>query len=122
MGCYEYGSEPYVGIDDPTIPALQNGLLSAYPNPFTTFTNLKVILPANQDNILPRITTASIDIYNIKGQKVKNISLDPSKVSEQLTNWDGRDADGKQCSSGIYFLNLSVNGKRCLSKKVTLFR
>jgi len=112
----------FVGIDDPTTPALQNGLLSAYPNPFTTFTNLKVILPANQDNILPRITTASIDIYNIKGQKVKNISLDPSKVSEQLTNWDGRDADGKQCSSGIYFLNLSVNGKRCLSKKVTLFR
>jgi hypothetical protein len=122
MGCYEYGSEPYVGIDDPTTPALQNGLLSAYPNPFTTFTNLKVILPANQDNILPRITTASIDIYNIKGQKVKSISLDPSKVSEQFTYWDGRDDVGRQCSSGIYFLNLSVNGKRCLSKKVTLFR
>ena len=122
MGCYEYGSEPYVGIDDPTTPALQNGLLSAYPNPFTAFTNLKVILPANQDNILPRITTASIDIYNIKGQKVKNISLDPNKVSEQFTYWDGKDDVGKQCSSGIYFLNLSVNGKRCLSKKVTLFR
>lgn len=112
----------YVGIDDPTTPALQNGLLSAYPNPFTTFTNLKVILPANQDNSLPRVTTESIDIYNIKGQKVKNIFLDPNKVSEQFTYWDGRDADGKQCSSGIYFLNLSVNGKRYLSKKVTLFR
>lgn len=122
MGCYEYGSEPYVSIDDPTTPTLQNGLLSAYPNPFTAFTNLKVILPANQDNILQRVTTASIDIYNIKGQKVKNIPLDPSKVSEQFTYWDGRDASGRQCSSGIYFLNLSVNGKRCLSKKVTLFR
>lgn len=122
MGCYEYGSEPYVANDDPTTPALQNGLLSAYPNPFTAFTNLKVIMPANQDNSLPSVTTASIDIYNIKGQKVKSISLDQGKSSEQFTYWDGRDASGRQCSSGIYFLNLSINGKRCLSKKITLFR
>ena len=122
MGCYEYGSEPYVGIDDPTTPALQIGLLSAYPNPFTSFTNLKVVIPSNQFKSLQRVTTASIDIYNIKGQKVKNILLDPSESSEQNTYWDGRDASGRQCSSGIYLLNLSVDGKRCLSKKVTLFK
>ena len=122
MGCYEYGSLPYVGIDDPLTPALQNGFLSAYPNPFTAFTNLKVILPSKLDDSMPRVTTASIDIYNIKGQKVKSISLDPNKTIEQYTYWDGRDAGGKKCSSGIYFLNLSVDGKRCLNKKVTLFR
>ncbi len=122
MGCFEFGSLPYVGIDDPLTPVLQNGLLSAYPNPFTAFTNLKVILPSKLDDSMPRVTTASIDIYNIKGQKVKSISLDPNKTIEQYTYWDGRDAGGKKCSSGIYFLNLSVNGKRCLSKKVTLFR
>jgi len=122
MGCFEFGSLPYVGIDDPLTPALQKGLLSAYPNPFTAFTNLKVILPSKLDDSMPRVTTASIDIYNIKGQKVKSISLDPNKTIEQYTYWDGRDAGGKKCSSGIYFLNLSVNGKRCLNKKVTLFR
>ena len=122
MGCFEFGSLPYVGIDDPLTPVLQNGLLSAYPNPFTAFTNLKVILPSKLDDSMPRVTTASIDIYNIKGQKVKSISLDPNKTIEQYTYWDGRDAGGKKCSSGIYFLNLSVDGKRCLSKKVTLFR
>jgi len=122
MGCYEYGSLPYVGIDDPLTPALQNGFLSAYPNPFTAFTNLKVILPSKLDDSMPRVSTASIAIYNIKGQKVKSISLDPNKTIEQYTYWDGRDAGGKKCSSGIYFLNLSVDGKRCLNKKVTLFR
>jgi len=122
MGCFEFGSLPYVGIDDPLTPASQKGLLSAYPNPFTAFTNLKVILPSKLDDSMPRVTTASIDIYNIKGQKVKSISLDPNKTIEQYTYWDGRDAGGKKCSSGIYFLNLSVNGKRCLNKKVTLFR
>jgi len=122
MGCFEFGSLPYVGIDDPLTPALHKGLLSAYPNPFTAFTNLKVILPSKLDDSMPRVTTASIDIYNIKGQKVKSISLDPNKTIEQYTYWDGRDAGGKKCSSGIYFLNLSVNGKRCLNTKVTLFR
>jgi len=121
MGCFEFGA-PLVANDDPMVPALQNVLLSAYPNPFIAFTNLKVILPSNQDNTQSRVTTANIYIYNIKGQKMKNISLDPNKASEQFTYWDGRDASGRQCSSGIYFLNLSVNGKRCLSKKVTLFR
>lgn len=122
MGCYEYGSEPWVTNDDSTTPALEKGLLSAYPNPFSAFMNLKVVLPTKQDNSQPRVATASIDIYNIKGQKVMNITLDPDKVSELFTYWDGRDASGRQCSNGVYVLNLSVNGKRCLSKKVTLFR
>ncbi|MEN6445432.1 MAG: T9SS type A sorting domain-containing protein [Candidatus Cloacimonas sp.] len=112
----------YVGVSDDTEQTPPTRCISAYPNPFTAFTNLKVILPSKLDDSMPRVTTASIDIYNIKGQKVKSISLDPNKTIEQYTYWDGRDAGGKKCSSGIYFLNLSVNGKRCLSKKVTLFR
>lgn len=122
MGCYEYGSEPWVVYDDPVAPDIPPVLFVAYPNPFTSITNLQVILPPYQAITLQRVTAASIDIYNIKGQKIKSISLDPSKASEHFTSWDGRDDCGRQCSSGIYLLNLSVNGIRCLSKKVTLFR
>jgi flagellar hook assembly protein FlgD len=96
--------------------------LSNYPNPFTAFTNLKVVLPSNQCNDKARVTSISIDIYNIKGQKVKSIPLDPGKAGEQFSYWDGRDEAGRQCSSGIYILNLKVNGIRELSKKVTLIR
>lgn len=122
MGCYEYDSEPYVGIDDPTTPALQNGLLSVHPNPFSAFTNLKVFLPTNSENYLPRVSNASIDIYNIRGQKVKRISLDATKTTEQYSYWDGTDSGGKKCTTGVYLLNLTVNGKRCLVKKATLVR
>ncbi|WP_461366470.1 FlgD immunoglobulin-like domain containing protein, partial [Candidatus Darwinibacter acetoxidans] len=68
------------------------------------------------------VTSASIEFYNIKGQKVKSIPLDSSKSGEQFSYWDGRDEAGRHCSSGVYILNLKVNGIRVLSKKVTLVR
>jgi len=122
MGCYEYGSEPWVDSDDPVVPELPAPKLAAYPNPFTVFTNIKVILPSNQCNGKTRVTNANIEIYNIKGQKAKSIALDPGKAGEQFSYWDGRDEAGRQCSSGVYILNLKVNGIGALSKKVTLVR
>ncbi|MDD2228369.1 MAG: FlgD immunoglobulin-like domain containing protein [Candidatus Cloacimonetes bacterium] len=122
MGCYEYGSEPYVGIDDPVAPSIPVIRVTAYPNPFSAFTNLKVDIPASGENRPQSINDVSISIYNLKGQKVKTIALDPSKVGEQFTYWDGRDAGNNQCSSGIYFINLLVNGRNVSSRKVTFIR
>ena len=119
MGCYEYGSEPWVSVDDPTIPVTPAVSLDAWPNPFKVFTNIKVNVPQGG---LGKAENASIAIYNIKGQKVKTIALDPSKAGEQFTYWDGRDSDNRLCSSGIYLLNLTVNGSNVSSKKVTLVR
>ncbi len=114
MGCYEYGSEPWVSVDDPTIPEAPSVSLEAWPNPFKVFTNIRVNMEKAQ--------SASISIYNIKGQKVKTIALDSQKSGEQHTYWDGRDADNRQCSSGIYLINLQVNGRNVSNKKVTLVR
>ena len=119
MGCYEYGSEPWVSVDDPTIPHIPAVSLDAWPNPFKVFTNIKVNVPQGG---LGKAENARINIYNIKGQKVKTIALDPSKAGEQFTYWDGRDSDNRLCSSGIYLLNLTVNGRNVSSKKVTLLR
>ncbi|MCB5272080.1 MAG: DUF1565 domain-containing protein [Candidatus Cloacimonetes bacterium] len=122
IGCYEYGSEPWVSNDDPVVPSIPAISLTAYPNPFRAFTNLKVNLPSGQDSGLAAINQARITIYNLKGQKVKTIKLDAGKSGEQITYWDGRDADSVQCSSGIYFINLLVNGRTVRSRKVTFIR
>ena len=119
MGCFEYGSEPWVNVDDPTIPHIPAANLDVFPNPFKVFTNIKVCVPQGG---FSKAWSASINIYNIKGQKVKTIELDPSKAGEQFTYWDGRDADNRLCSSGIYLINLQVNGRNVSSKKVTLVR
>ena len=41
MGCYEYGSEPWVSIYDPELPAIdQLALMQNYPNPFNPTTTI----------------------------------------------------------------------------------
>jgi len=120
MGCFEYGAPP-VANDDPTAPGTPALSLTAYPNPFSVFTNIKVSALDTKANI-DKIHSASIAIYNIKGQQVKSISLDPGKSGEQFTYWDGRDEDNARCSSGIYLVNLIVNGRSISSRRVSLIR
>ena len=120
MGCFEFGAPP-VANDDPVAPAITETSITAYPNPFNVFTNIKVSALDTGTNI-DKIHSAIIAIYNIKGQQVKSISLDPGKSGEQITFWDGRDANNTRCSSGIYLINLIVDGRNLSTKKVTFIR
>ena len=117
IGCFE--SPGYTDNDDAVYPAIGSFTLTSCPNPFRVFTNIKVSMPQGG---FSKAGSANINIYNIKGQKVKTIALDPSKAGEQFTYWDGRDSDNRLCSSGIYLLNLTVNGRNVSSKKVTFVR
>lgn len=122
MGCFEYDSVPWVSNDDPVVPAIPSNSLVAYPNPFSAFTNIKVSSLNCGGNSLKKINSASISIYNLKGQRVRTIQLDPRKSTDQFTYWNGRDDDSVRCASGIYFVNLLVNGRRVSSRKLTLIR
>ncbi len=122
IGCFEYGSEPWVSNDDPVAPDIPAVSITAYPNPFSVFTNIKVSTLNDGSDRTESVNNVSIAIYNIKGQRVKSIILDPMKTSEQFTYWDGRDKDNIRCSSGIYFINLIVNGRNISTRKVTFIR
>lgn len=122
MGCYEYGSVPWVSNDDPVVPEIPAIKLVAYPNPFRTTTSIKTSIPVEGVDRLTGNNDAFIDIYNIKGQKVKTISLDLRSSLEQVTVWDGRDHNGNNCASGLYVLNLTLDGKQVVNRKVTLIK
>ncbi|HPI41944.1 MAG TPA: T9SS type A sorting domain-containing protein [Candidatus Cloacimonas acidaminovorans] len=57
----------------------------------------------------------SIEIYNIKGQKVAEINQSPTGNGELNINWKGM-ASGKQLSSGVYFMKVE-NAKQTLKRK-----
>ena len=122
MGCYEYGSEPWVSNDDPVVPEIPAIKLIAYPNPFKASTNIKASIPVEYVDRLNGNNVASIDIYNIKGQKVKTMSIELLNSLEQVTVWDGRDHNGNYCATGLYFLNLKLDGMQVMSRKVTLIK
>ncbi|MBL7149754.1 MAG: T9SS type A sorting domain-containing protein [Candidatus Cloacimonetes bacterium] len=112
MGCYEFGAEPYVEVTQNQIPNTQYQLTN-YPNPFDPETKIVFNLPEEGD--------VKLEIYNIKGQKVKTLLdcyMSPGR-SEMI--WNGKDDNGKPVSSGVYFYQL-VTEKKTITKKMILIK
>ncbi|MDZ4122284.1 MAG: choice-of-anchor Q domain-containing protein, partial [Candidatus Cloacimonadaceae bacterium] len=95
MGCYEYGSEPWVSNDDPIIPQpLLMSLDQNYPNPFNPSTTISFTIPASSH--------CRLDVYNMRGQKVTTLLNDNRMAGKHSVMWNGLDDQGSKVSSGIY--------------------
>ncbi|MDD4309130.1 MAG: T9SS type A sorting domain-containing protein [Candidatus Cloacimonetes bacterium] len=114
MGCYEYGSVPWVDNDDPFIPAVENVISATnYPNPFNPSTTIAFSLPV--------AGIATLEIYNLKGQKVRQLLNSTLPSGSHKAVWDGINDLGNPVSSGIYFYRVNCNkqaftGKMILAK------
>jgi len=137
MGCFEYGSEPYVDVDDPQLPPPPQGInLSLYPNPFL---NSSSAMGVFIEFTLPKkpVSQPVIEIFNIRGQLVKTIKLTESYNSlvskvglsgevEQngefySTIWNGKDNNNRSLASGTYIVKVTSD-QQVSSKKVTLLK
>ncbi|MEA2095453.1 MAG: T9SS type A sorting domain-containing protein [Candidatus Cloacimonadota bacterium] len=114
MGCYEFDADEYpVGITNDQLPVTDYQLTN-YPNPFNPETKIVFDLPESGQ--------VKLDIYNIKGQKVKTLFdcyLDHGRTE---TLWNGQDDNSKRVSSGIYFYKLKVKNSFSETKKMILMK
>lgn len=69
---FELRTSDMVTSDDPLIPASTLSLEANYPNPFAKQTSIVIQAQKTQNNV-------TVDIYNIKGQKVDSLVLDQPK-------------------------------------------
>jgi len=88
------------GEQEECIPTITK-LYSNYPNPFNPSTTISFSLP-KEENI-------ELTIYNIKGQKVKTLYSGIAEEGKHTMVWEGKDSNGKEVSSGIYFYKLKTN-------------
>ncbi len=90
--------------------------LSNFPNPFNPSTTIEFNLPQSFE-------TAKIEIFNIKGQRVKTFSnLQITQSSNHQITWNGTDENHKSVSSGIYFYQLKVDDKIVKTRKMMLIK
>lgn len=91
---HKYGHITPLGVEEEIqSPAL--AALSCYPNPFNSELKIKV------DS--GKATAGGIWIYNIRGQKVREIPFDFAKGKNEI-QWDGKDQNGAIMPAGIYFV------------------
>ncbi len=112
MGCYEWqGTEA-----DNFELQISNFKLSNYPNPFNPSTTIYFETTNLHEN-------SRIEIFNIKGQKVKTFLINSSTHTHiNSIVWDGTDRNNKPVGSGIYLYKLKVNGKNEAVKKCLLLK
>ena len=88
-------------------------LLPNSPNPFNPSTTITFSLPSNG--------FTSLIIYNLMGQKIRNLLMETKQAGTHSIIWDGKDEKGIPISSGIYFSKL-LQGNHSSTGKMMLVR
>jgi hypothetical protein len=121
MGCFEYDSVPWVANDDPYAPSLPGQITAInYPNPFNPETTISFAIPGNELSFgKPGSGKTTINIYNLKGQLVRQLVDSYLAPGSHKANWDGRNDGGSIVASGIYFYRIT-SGQYAFSGKMIL--
>jgi len=90
-----------------------SGIRSIYPNPFNPLTTIdyEISMPAD----------VKIEVYNNRGQLVRNFILGYKEQGSYKLTWEGEDNNGCLCSSGIYYIRMQA-GKEIYIKKAVLLK
>ena len=94
----------------PNITKLHNN----YPNPFNPTTTISFSVTQNSDFV-------NLEIFNVKGQKVKTLFSGNAEEGNHTVTWNGDDENDDPVSSGIYFYKLKT-GEQELSRKMLLLK
>ena len=126
-----------VSVHDEQLPLPEYNLTN-YPNPFNPNTTITFSVIQNSDFV-------TLEIYNLKGQKVKELPVTLSGVEGSGNNypktpspsstlrmtqagskqysvvWNGKDNNNNSVANGNYFIKLKVNGEeKAVSKCILL--
>jgi hypothetical protein len=82
-------------------------LSANYPNPFNPTTRIQFTVSSSQFAVHSLIPT-TLKVYNVLGQLVKTLVDEPKEAGTYEVTWDGKDENGYQVASGIYFYRLQA--------------
>jgi hypothetical protein len=81
---------------------------SNYPNPFNPETTISYNIP-KKGNV-------TVDIYNIKGQKVKSLLNEEQEAGKHSIIWKGNNDKGQKVSSGTYLYRVKSGDEEIVNK------
>ncbi|MFO7626181.1 MAG: FlgD immunoglobulin-like domain containing protein, partial [Candidatus Fermentibacteraceae bacterium] len=83
------------------------------PNPFSSSTS--VVFQS------PGLSSMTFQVFDIAGRLVRTQSIGNSPAGQHTITWDGRDSQGAELASGVYFIRLR-GAEQQASAKVLLVR
>jgi len=102
---------PLSDNDNVLVPVV-TALHGNYPNPFNPETIIRFSLA--------RECPVVIEVYNLKGQRVRSLAGGVYKAGVHNVVWNGLSDDGRQMGSGVYFYRLVAGEYRAVRKMLLL--
>ncbi|HNX00935.1 MAG TPA: T9SS type A sorting domain-containing protein [Candidatus Cloacimonadota bacterium] len=113
FGIQKYDISTIVPNINNVVTPAQHMKIDNYPNPFNPSTTIRFELPESG--------WVKMDIYNIKGQHIRNL-LDEHRLNGQnQVVWNGTNDNGKTVASGVYLVKVS-SGQYSASRKVIMVK
>jgi hypothetical protein len=84
-----------------------------YPNPFNMQTSISLAIPNGK--------RGELAIFDIGGRIVNDLKLTGTLSGTQQVTWNGRNSNGQELKSGVYFYRLRV-GDRSFTKSMILLK
>lgn len=102
-----------VAGEDEVMPVVETALRGNYPNPFNPETTIMYSVKSDEH--------VTIEIFNLKGQKVRTLVNEKAKAGNYKVVWHGDDNNGKTVGSGVYFYRMN-SGKFTSTKKMIMMK
>jgi len=111
-----------VSDDDTVGVVFVTGLMGNFPNPFNPVTSIQFSI-GNVGNVknVENVENVNIDVYNIRGQRVRSLVNEEFPVGEYSVVWDGRDEDGRNVGSGVYLYQMRA-GEYTETRRMVLMK
>ena len=132
FACLSAGAEAAAAqATPPTRPGVGFELEPNYPNPFNPETTIPftlteelfadgapVVVTVRIFNLLSQLVAYPVALSHPSGSGVVVRSLEYARPGRHEAFWDGTDQSGRQVASGIYLLQLTVNGQSGTRKMI----
>jgi len=127
-GLNEYASTPDIGVFIDNFAYTADSFVSTQDDPqpssrlaCATFPNpAGRSLPTVRFS-LPQAAHCTLDVYNIRGQRVRRLRSERLGQGEHEVRWNLRDDAGRAVADGVYLLRLNAGGTQ-LSRKLLIIR
>jgi hypothetical protein len=90
------------------------GLEQNAPNPFNPVTTMRYSVPAGGGHV-------RLEVIDVAGRVVRTLVDDHRSEGEHGAAWNGRDDEGREVASGVYFYRLTARGTE-LTRKMLLLK
>ncbi|NUM77642.1 PQQ-dependent sugar dehydrogenase, partial [candidate division KSB1 bacterium] len=110
---YRFKAIPGTNVAEAPLPVATR-LAQNYPNPFNPTTLIRYALAQPGKVVL--------DIYNLKGERIKRLVQAQQEAGEHAVAWNGLDEAGQRQASGIYFYRLQIGDSYVETRRMTFLK